>query len=355
MELNVVDRCCLIVDTRDERIVPVIDFSIIFDSDPRDVLKYGPNGLHLAEHVLWNLISMKYRFLNSNASTYPTGEMWVYGSAYRTDYTKALNSFFDGLTQLAECKLGTELRKIYRTEQRRLTAETSCISDYSHEDGWHEDSTMFVYNADMARGEFPHSYVWQILLKEAKLAGIYIQSGVKLTGEELALFKKRAEAFTKAWQARSPPKSHTFPMFYAPPLSYLTGDAKHADDVLLSLESILNPIERELISYTFNIYVNDFIFKCKIPRELYDKLTNKSKRVKALERFRTQAGLSAAKIYFRHRFPITICGTGDMPKEEWVRDMMTLTPRKLAKKYYQGAEENFLKLLDATALRTTSH
>jgi hypothetical protein len=339
-----IGKSTLIVEEEDTWNIPLVNFSIIFDSNPNDTLKYGPNGLHLAEHVLWNMISMDYSFIHTNASTYSTGEMWVYGDAYMQDYEKALKSFFDGLIKMTKGKMIGKLKDIYHVEQKRVTAETNFMHD------GYVNAKMFTYNSDILRNEYPPDYVWRILLNDTKLVRIFVQTQSTLSESELKLFDKKATEFEEAWKVRTPGKESLLPLFYAPSLSMML--APREPGILISLDSIENPIEKDIILHNFSSVMNDFNFKGTFfLNQLRVFLRNRDKSKDEGKNKDTGKGKDKDKSknypetlrIDRFFFSIRLASEGPV-KVEWVKDLVRMTEEEIVTKYRQKALDHFATL-----------
>lgn len=231
--------------------IPMVQFVIVFDTDPVSVLKYGPNGLHFVEHLLWVIINSHYQFIHTNAMTSDSGEMNAFGISVGSDINVAMDAFFDGLQELFSVKMTKKMKQIYTTEQRRVTAETFFETGGGVKRG--ASGGMFTYNTDLLRSEYPADYAWAILLEECHLQRILINVHSDLPNGTVAQFQKRSVGFHEKWSARSipPSKKVKLPMFYAPAFSdfRITPDRKH----IISLRDISNPIIRLLVASVFSV------------------------------------------------------------------------------------------------------
>jgi hypothetical protein len=254
------------------------------------------------------MISMKYRFIHTNASTFSTGEMWIFGDAYRKDYATAITSFYDGLIAMTKGKMSGKLKDIYHNEQRRVTVETNFMNESK------KTPKMFVYNLDMLQGKYPPNYIWRMLLEDTKLVRIFVQTQSRLEEEEKALFKTKAEEFETAWKSRTPGPESKLPLFYAPPLSMFVAEGKE----LFSLDRIKNPIERDIILCTMDAQVNEFNFKGAFKKKTPKKPVY---RVDRTERFFLAKRLASPS-------PI---------KSKWVKDLLTLSDAEIVEKYGESA------------------
>lgn len=358
-----VGKSVLIVEKSDGGFqFPLVNFTVVFDSEPVEALKYGPNGLHLAEHVLWNMISLSHRFIHSNASTFSSGEMVVFGDAYRADYRKALESFYDGLIKMTKGKMVGKMRAIYRTEQKRVTAETNFMVERSEAFG--DEAKMFVYNPDILMNEYPPDYVWRLLLHDSRLVRVFVSMQGGVSNEELDLFRELAGQFEEAWRKRAAIKESKLPMFYAPPISLLmnggcvpvlgpaekrrrktkkTDDCQDDDDdeIQISLDRVANPIERSIILSSFDANINHYNFKGAFER-------------KKLRGFMEEG---AVKLLYsvdreeRFFMVVALAGASGPIRAEWVTDLLDLSDEELVKKYGKSALKSFEKLLDEIRVR----
>jgi hypothetical protein len=321
-----VGNSCLIIEKEGSWTFPLTNFFVIFDSNPMETLKYGPNGYHLAEHILWNLISLDHKFIHSNASTFSSGEMIVYGNAHRTDFSRALKSFYAGLTLASRRGWNGKIQKMFHIEQKRVTSETNQMEERSvmNTDG----TRMFTYNPDILLNEYPPDYVWDILLQSARLGHIFVQSQHPLTEEEIALFKAEAGSFEEAWKKRAQSQASKIPMFFAPPISLLMGVTK--PEVLLSFDQISNPIERTIILKTLKANINQFNMKGSFDKSAIKHLCSPKYDDDRNERFFLSTALS---------------GTTGPIEEEWVNDLLGLTDEEIVKKYGPSAMASFKKAL----------
>lgn len=196
---------------------PKIRFYVGFWADPSKVLKYGSNGLHFAEHILWNMINRRYSLENSNASTYASGEMFVFGEAPSADFVKSSTEFVGAMKALAERKMTKQfIRTRYKVEQKRVTSET-----YWMDDGGYKGTQMFLANSDLKEGSFDLEYFWRIMLDESVLGRIVIVMTQEPSDEQVGHFRKISSAFTTSWdgRVRKTRKKLKCPMFRFPPIS----------------------------------------------------------------------------------------------------------------------------------------
>lgn len=224
--------------------------SVAFHADPIEVLKYGSNGLHFAEHILWNMTAAGVLH-HTNATTFSSGEMVVFGSCFQNDLPFSMKHFFDGLIDLARCNMTKKITGIYPIEQKRVSHETNRINQHSLESRGPTDK-MFIFNTDIVRSQYPIEYVWKILLEESRIGKVVVMANCSVSDKTIALFTSLANEFSTAWDQRGKRvrKTIALPLYHAPPFSMFHEDSLPPPMVIkygeLGVE--FSPIERMIIA-----------------------------------------------------------------------------------------------------------
>jgi hypothetical protein len=326
----------LLIDKDPKWVLPSACFSVGFYADPKEVLKYGPNGLHFAEHILWNMIA-KNILQRTNASTFSGGEMAVYGTCMEANLREAMTQFFEGLIDMAECKLSRQMREVFKIEQQRVSCETSFMQEGTSTTD-HPQEHMFVFNTDMIHAAFSPDYVWKILLDECELGRIIIVAHCKMLDEDTALFEKMAAKFEAAWNNRkkSLPEKIPLPVYYAPPYSMFTNGRKEESKTLVRYENDMNPIERVIMRAELGLSNSPYIFGENVPLGWNPTdSTLASKDLQYLIEWYDQ--------YFS--IPLLVSFSGPF-EEEWIADLHSKKPGQLVKKYRGSAISKFLKTVE---------
>lgn len=328
----------LLIDENPHWAIPMAFFSIAFHSDPHEVLKYGSNGLHFAEHILWNMIANN-NLRRTNATTFSTGEMAVYGACLEEEFRKALEGFYGGLADLAMCKLSPRMKMTYKIEQRRVTCETSLMAEESSWCQTGEREKMFVFNTDLLQSQFSLDYVWKILLEECKLGRIIVMANCHVSEEDINRFEGIADKFNELWEARLKhvPKKVPLPVYYAPPFSLFEQEPSQGSRERKSLvfSDDINPIERMIISTMGGVSHGGYPYLFSV--DLHGHLSRSS-------------DASAENLRYRYRWsdpffaaPVLSSYSGQISKE-WVDDLYSKSPKSVFAKYNKSAS---LKLREA--------
>jgi len=317
--------------------IPSAYFSIAFKADPVSVLKYGGNGLHFAEHILWNIVTGgEMRLRHTNATTYSSGEMAVYGMCLESEFSSTLRGFFSRLIDMASAKWTSRLGSVFKIEQRRVTAETSGMAERSV--GHHPSRRMFVYNTDMIRSEYSHEFVWRILLDECKLGRIVIMAHCKVSGEDVAAFEKLSREFTDRWNERGKriAKKIPLPMYFAPPFSFIE-HATSERPIVVPLDSIPNPIERAIIGSHLSLFGPPYFIAATTMRWV----------VKRIQKEFSAAYLQWSLAFYDPFFVVAVLSLyRGRVEEEWVNDLYRLSGRGLLEKYGDSARRHLIRIMD---------
>jgi hypothetical protein len=332
----------LIIDKGPNWIIPSACLSVAFYADPKEVLKYGSNGLHFAEHILWNMTA-KESLYQSNASTFSTGEMAVYGLCEERDLSSSMTSFFEGLIDMAKCKLSKKMKSVFVIEQRRVTCETERMQEESAFQK-EENEKMFIFNTDMIRSQYSPDYIWKILLEECKIGKVIVMAHCRVSDADIHLFEDLAGKFNAAWDERKKfsPKTVLLPTYYAPPFSMLSGirSSRSSPPHTVVFDDSVNPIERTIISLEVSHETRSYPFAVDINRPVPRLPTPRSKNLKYVFLFDDP--------YFA--VPILAAYSGSL-KEEWIDDLYTKAPGALVKKYSASAVEKMAAIERSEARR----
>ena len=339
-EIVKVEKCVLVIEKKPTWIIPTAYFSILFDTEPSRVLKYGPNGLHFTEHILWCSINEHYKFQHTNAVTFSSGEMGVFGIAPSDDLDKAINGFFDGIADVMSKKKTQAFKRIYKTEQRRVSAETFRSRERSLTAKEGAEARMFTYNMDLLRADYPTAYLQHILLEECELQKVVVMAHCAVSEDSRALFRSHAEKFIASWKDRKKgllPVS--LPLFYAPPMSSLQAHGSSRETMSISLKPVANPIERMIISLHMTPnFPPQYYLKMEVPHWRLSNPTNAMGK-------NTLSCLSA--ILNEQYFAVDIiASSGEELEVEWIDDLHNLSPTELLKKYKKKAIDSMKTLLD---------
>lgn len=335
-DLIEVGKSLLIIEKNPKWKVQTAHFSILFDTDPKKVLQYGPNGLHFTEHILWCVINDHYQFQHTNAVTYGTGEMGMYGIAPSSDIEKAINGFYDAMEYLVAAKMTKSLRAIYKNEQRRVTAETYMSVESTHNPG--STSRMFTYNTDLIRSDYPPDYMWNILLGECDLQKICIIAHCEVSKKAKELFEKRAATFQSKWENRGKNlRKVVKPMFYAPAISqFRSGPSVRREETrVVSLKSIINPIERAIIIDQLGVDWCMYYLKADIPE----------RQLKSIPKTSPKWILQSLDFSDQYFIAPILVSSGEGLTAEWIDDLHSMDANGLVKKYSKSALSELRKLI----------
>lgn len=331
--------------------IPCAHFEICFSSNVREILKYGSNGLHFSEHILWNVISRGLKehinLSKSNASTYATGEMGAYGICEEEELPQKLKDFFEALYSLIQIKFPKEINRVYKIEQRRVTAETFGRNTISNRNVY-PISGMFNFNPELIQSNYLPDYVWKILLEECELGKIIIMALCDISEKTIKDFENYSKKFDELWDNRSKYISQIkcdLPMYYAPPFSMIELIDHNISIAKIDL-SDLNPIQKIMIeqdnifyTYSFNSYIyleneNDLSKKInKIKRSIQK---NNDRYLDYLDLNR-RTPFSFCKILSSYRRDI---------KKKWVDELYDTSFNVLKKKYSSKNNEKILNALE---------
>lgn len=324
----------LLIDKKPEWEIPSAHFHISFYADPMQVLKYGPNGLHYAEHVLWNVINRRYQFDGTNASTGSGGQMSFFGDCKEGEFGKAMKGFFDGLMDAAKGKENKDIKAMMMKEQRRVTIETNQVQRMAYSVG--ANMEMFLYNTDLLNGEYPTKYVWKILLEECKLGRAVIIAHCAVSEGEITKFKELSSAYGEAWSKvpLAVQKEVKLPMYYAPPISTLRDSSigpwnlPSSYPSAIDLSFIDNPIVKGIVYSSIMRFESQYPYVGTLSKWLVAKL-KKSRKPK----------LDGALFWDQDQFfhaPLLTTMPGTI-KAEWANDLVSLPEKSLIQKYGEEA------------------
>lgn len=320
--------------------IPSAFFCVAFYADPIEVMKYGSNGLHFVEHVLWNMIARDCLH-QTNASTFSSGPMAVYGVCLENEFRHALEHFLGGLIEAAQSKLTPELSAVTRIEQRRVSCETQIMQETSYRRK-EASEKMFVFNPDMIRAKYPFDYVKKILLEECQLGKVIVMAHCKIGEDDIQLFQKLGEAFSTAWDRRAKfaPKKVLLPTYYAPPFSMLRGCPSEGGDNMTTIvyDDKINPIERLVLFAEYGYGGSPFPFAIDIDKRAMIQVTKPAK--KKSRRFKY--AVPWPDQYFA--VPLLASYSGKL-EEDWVNDLYTMSPGALERKYSKHALTKLPELL----------
>lgn len=360
----------MLIEEDPKWIFPTASFSVAFHSDPNTVLKYGSNGLHFAEHILWNMIA-NGTLQQTNASTFSTGEMAVYGSCTAEALRASMEKFFSGLMDLAKCNQSKEMRKTYEIEQRRVTCETSHMRESSMSAGGREK--MFVFNTDMVRSKFPVEYVWKILLEESALGRVVVMAHCHVEDEDQRLFSRLANEFTKAWDERHKfvPKSVKLPLYFAPPYSMLCDERTKEEETKFAFPDDVNPIERVIIALAEHATLSPYPFSMGIRTRSHGMRRHRDRKlvgraivsylefedpyfaIPLLSSYRGPLSRRPLDASAEHSPPPGSDPRGGDEATDaavWLDDLYSLSPQRIVTKYYDAAMDKAKGVLsDASA------
>lgn len=370
-------------------IIPSAYICVAFHSNPRSVLRYGSNSLHFAEHVLWNMTARDVLH-RSNAATFGSGEMAVYGMCLERELASAMTYFFDGLIAATQCRLSPTMRERIEIEQRRVTCETSHMSERSVlavSEKWR----MFVYNTDIARSEYPIDYVWKVLLEECRLGRVVVMAHCRVSAEDVLLFERLADNFQRAWDGRaaayakhsvaSKAKPLPLPTYYAPPFSMLGSTIVHrssrssrgssaadmqrskrskrskprtiaitpwqeccnraTDTVVHLFEDDVNPIERLIIQSVLQLEASPYIFSIELTPESIELLRSVVSQQRLPKRH-LRYSYSPYCQYFA--VPLLAAYSGGVDSA-WIDDLYNLSPDQIEDKYSKPALARLSQIL----------
>jgi len=329
MNFKVVERghVVLLIETVGKWVVPRVSFAIAFKSHPRKIINYGGNGLHFAEHVLWNVLASD-TLDRSNAITFWTGEMGVYGMCPIDRYEFSIKRFIGGMTMIANGDIPIH-QKRYAIEQQRVTCETTDALDYAAR---RTSEKMFVYNTDMMRAEFPMEYVKRILLEECELGRIVITSNHQLTDGMISLFESLSDTFNTAWDTRKQRlgKPPPIPIYGPPPISLISG-VRHPL-VYIEFDDTFNIAERVIIYGSFHSDSPGYPFGMEIPPHY--KLE--------IERCNYGEAFDITNPFFLDWIVPAMRGHID---EESINDLCSMKPSEVIEKYGASAKKKWNELV----------
>ena len=336
----------LLIDEDPQWIIPSACMSVAFYANPKEVLKYGSNGLHFAEHILWNMIA-RNNLRQTNASTFNTGEMAVFGICLENEFASSMTAFFNGLLDLSECKLSTSMRSTFITEQRRVTCETDFMQETSFaSEVKREREKMFIFNTDMVKAQYSPDYVWKILLEECTLGKVVIMAHCHLKDEDIHLFEELAGKFQKAWDGREKfiPKKVLLPVYHAPPFSMFQPDrhgsranasslraqsepsSNQSEGFEIVYDDSIGPIERAIISTGLSPKRSPYLFSVDVHVGIA--------ALSSIKQVYLKSAYYWADPYFA--MPILTSYQGAL-KQEWVDDLYSKSAREIVKKYDKKA------------------
>ncbi|MFA5091212.1 MAG: hypothetical protein WC483_01050 [Candidatus Paceibacterota bacterium] len=328
-------HAALLIEEKPKWILPSACLSAAFYADPIEVLKYGSNGLHFAEHILWN-VTAKGVLHHTNASTFSTGEMAVYGSCLEANLSDAMRHFFGGLTDIASASLKTS-PSMYAIEQRRVSCETSHMHETTGRAD-SEQSRMFVFNTDLVRSEYPIDYVWRILLDECQLGKVIVMANCAVSDETIALFVSLAKEFSAAWDDRKKhvKKSIPLPLYHAPPFSFF--DAKRAtddDSFVFKFGEEFSPIERVVAMALMQGNSSPYAFAITV--------------AEARRRESGARDLAATYDWNDPFFAVPILasygGGGGKIDPAWVDELYSYSAKELYKRHVKAVEQKIARLM----------
>lgn len=181
-------------------------FRIIFDSNPSEVLKYGPNALHFFEHIFYGIVSKAMKTKEGNASTFATGSMDYYFVGESKDIETNINAFFEGLNNGITYDTYNNIKEEMRIEQKRVMSEIK----HNINKQLASSITMFKLNPEIYRGEFNPNYLWNILIGYCQVVKICLVAHHKLTNSQKDLFISQGKSFLSKWKKFN--KSHLKPV-----------------------------------------------------------------------------------------------------------------------------------------------
>jgi hypothetical protein len=226
--------------------LPSAQFNIVFTCDLAEVLRYGPNGLHYLEHILFNIINGGGDYFQGNASTFDNGVMHIFLHSTEENLEENMIAFYRSLTDTLNPKKHVGYSKYFSTERRRVTTEVSKI----HDDG--EMTLMFVSNPDLYRGEYSSTYIWNILFRCCRLEKIGIICHCDVKDKTVKKFEQLSSDFDEAWKKANDIILPVVPVPSVgifPPSSFPAFSLKEPTVVYtVSLRSIDNPILRALVA-----------------------------------------------------------------------------------------------------------
>jgi len=322
----------LCIEKNAKWLYPCVHFHVLFKAKFTDALKYGANGLHFAEHILWNIVREEYELSNSNASTFYNGDMSLYGEAPSHDYEKALGALFKGMNRVATKVITPYMRRRYILEQKRITSETI--------DGWSEYIMnpyygMFIFNPDTINNDYPEDYMWNVLLEESRLVRILIIAHCDIDRKGIDLFHKLAKRFTKLWGERDKRVTKPrLPMFHAPPISYITNNSYKEPMKLVPLESIENPIIRTIVGGSIGA----------ASAYVVDTITNASS-LKDTQIFDDALWMLDQSWRF-YPAPLLVSIDSKTPLQaEWIEELYNVEKKELIKRYKKKAKLALTKVV----------
>jgi len=222
-------------------------FQIMFSADVLESLKCGANGLHYLEHVFCNMLLENGIYIDYNASTSPTGEVMYYFRMLEKDVSANIRGIIKMLNETLDLKEYDKYKKIFKREQRRVNTEVYDMPDNTI----NAPNFMFAYNTDIAKGEFPLTYIQYLLLRVSNIEAITLMAHCDVSKEDRAYFKKEMAAFLARWKKRFDIR---LPLLEIPvvgvfPPSYVGGRwmTELGKDVL-RLSTVKNPIVRQIIA-----------------------------------------------------------------------------------------------------------
>lgn len=327
------------------------EFHILFDTDIHSVIKYGPNGLHFAEHILWNAINARQRLAHTNAVTYGTGEMALFGICTEADLPTTIEGVYGALIELAKGNMTHTLISKYQVEQRRVSAETSGTDEGSRPGG--VEHRMFTRNSDLIRSSFQMSYFWRILLEECNLRRAILTCHCSVSMAAMTAFKAKAKELDAEWhrgRARVLAESKTplpIPKFFAPPVSWLAREPGKIPR-LVSLDPIKNPIEKMLLSIRYGNNSGAYCIKIRTT----DSALRRISRDDSYDR----SGLGDYDLEHQYYASPILASTsvGVDIKIEWVEDLYALTPENLIRKHWSTARAGMIRLVSEMNLSKAS-
>ena len=327
----------LLIEKEPNWSIPSARFSVCFRADPKGVLKYGANGLHFVEHIVWNVIA-NGTLKRTNASTYSTGEMAVYGNCCEKDFDEGVTRFLGGLTALSKATIPKEYANTFIIEQRRVACETYMMTEQTSRSRG-EQGKMFVYNSDMVRSQYSFDYVWHILLGECMLGRVVVMAHCHISAESVKLFESLATEFTRAWDARGKKveKPVALPYYYVPPFSMLTGRKKKTGGpkrtLKIPLGDDLNCVESAVVLALLNPSSSPYPFVASAESEeaalqrLEDRKTGLDTRYDFADPF------FAAEI---------LSGRSGTISEEMLADLYSWDSKQLMHKYGRSAAKKLI-------------
>lgn len=340
MEYEVINsgHCTLLKQKDPKWKIKSFYIGIGFTTDPKSVLKFGPNGLHYTEHILYNVLAQNCDFFDGNASTYEDGTMTFYFIAEESTMKSNMTNFFKNFLSIFNPKNYPKLNFLYKREQRRVTSETSKMPD---EDGV---PLMFSRNPEIYMNKFPMEYVWNIILRECKLEKVLMMAHCDMSKEMTEYFASQSAKLSSEWDKRYeieiPPTSIPYTTIAPPSMlgfKYMTKTKILEEEPTkeIHLSNIEDPVTRLIVLSTIEnsskaSTENPYLFRVFLKGKVKEGLT--------------VFDISPDKLEDQYYWSTYFLSMGDNVKAEHVHDLMNLDPKSMMKKYGKDAKKYISEL-----------